>query len=131
MELDDKSLLEAVEEGTAALSFELTLRIAALIARHDPIPVIINSLRTYNPEAWRLLDGWGIGRIPLQVERERQFMSIYRGNDEARKLSDEGFQKILSLTRKAFEMAVYFALHEVHQDIDEEAVTAEEDEDDT
>lgn len=109
LNLKDNSILEAVENGTATLSFDLTLRLASLLARHDPVPFIIRALRTYNPEAWKLLDDWGVGTIPLHIERERQFMSIYRGNDSARELSDEGFQKVLNFTDAAFEMAIQFA----------------------
>ncbi|MCZ7671314.1 MAG: hypothetical protein M5U34_31370 [Chloroflexi bacterium] len=38
LNLEDKSVLEAVENGTAVLSFELILRSASLLARHDPSP---------------------------------------------------------------------------------------------
>ena len=71
--------------------FELILRLAALLARHDPIPFIIKLTRTYNPEVWEILEKWGIGRLPVQLERERQFINIYRGHDRARKLSDDDF----------------------------------------
>ena len=107
--LADDSFLAAVENGTATLSFELILRMAALLARHDPIPFIIKLTRTYNPEVWELLEKWGVGRLPLQLERERQFVNIYRGHDLARKLSDEEFQRVLAFTRSAFEMALEFA----------------------
>ena len=107
--LADESILAAVENGAATLSFELILRLAALLARHDPIPFIIKLTRTYNPEVWELLEKWGLGRLPVQLERERQFINIYRGHDVARKLSDEEFQRILTFTRSAFEMALAFA----------------------
>jgi hypothetical protein len=108
LKLKDTSLLKAVEDGTAALSFELILRIAALYSRHDPIPFIIKYTRTYNPAVWKLLDDWGIGRLPLYVEREREFVNIYRNHDRVRKLSDEAFEKLLTFTRAAFEMALDF-----------------------
>ncbi|MGK5091950.1 XRE family transcriptional regulator [Deltaproteobacteria bacterium TL4] len=110
LDLKDSSILEAVENGTATLSFELTLRLASLVSRHDPIPFIIRSLRTYNPDVWKYLEDWGVGRIPLHIERERQFLGIYRGKDSVRKLSDEGFIKVLEFTRAAFEMAVHYAI---------------------
>jgi len=47
--LKDDELLREVEEGRATLPFDMILRIAALIARHDPIPFIIKFVRTYNP----------------------------------------------------------------------------------
>lgn len=108
LKLKDTSLLKAVEDGTATLSFELILRIAALYSRHDPIPFIIKYTRTYSPAIWKLLDDWGIGRLPLYIEREREFVNIYRNHDMVRKLSDEAFEKLLTFTRAAFEMALHF-----------------------
>jgi len=108
LELSDSRTLEAVENGTATLSFELILRLAALLARHDPIPFVIRFTRTYNPEIWQILEGWGIGRIPTQYERERQFLNIFRSEDSARRLSDEGFDKVLEFTRAAFDLSLHF-----------------------
>ncbi len=108
LNLKDKSLLEAIENGTSTLSFELILRLAALIARNDPIPFIMRTTRNYNPEVWQLLNDWGIGRIPLQFEREREFINIFRRHDDARTLSDEGFRKVLEFTRHSFEMSMHF-----------------------
>ncbi|WLQ11267.1 XRE family transcriptional regulator [Hahella aquimaris] len=108
LSLKDKSLWEAVENGTATISFELILRLAALLARNDPVPFILKYTRTYNPELWRILNDWGLGRLPLQYERERKFINIYRRHDSARQLSDEGFDKVLEFTQKAFEMGLHF-----------------------
>lgn len=108
LNLKDKSLLEAIENGTATLSFELILRLAALIARNDPIPFIMRTTRNYNPEVWQILNDWGIGRIPLQFEREREFINIFRRHDGARSLSDEGFRKVLEFTQQSFEMSMHF-----------------------
>ena len=98
----------AVENGTATLSFELILRLAALYSRHDPLPFIIKYTRTYNPGIWKLLDDWGIGRLPLYLERERQFVNIFRNHDRVRTLSDEEFEKLMQFTRAAFELALEF-----------------------
>lgn len=108
LELSDESLLKAVENGTATLSFELTLRLSSILARHDPIPFIARFTRTYSPEVWRVLEGWGVGRLPLHFEREREFINIYRRHDAARKLSDDGFAKVLDFTRAAFETSLHF-----------------------
>jgi transcriptional regulator with XRE-family HTH domain len=108
VQLGDRSLLEAVEDGTATLSFELILRLSALLARNDPVPFVARLARDTNPALWKLLEDWGIGRIPLQLERERRFLNVFRGHDAARRLSDEGFEKVLELTRSAFEMALHF-----------------------
>lgn len=109
LEVSDRSLLEAVEKGTATLSFELILRLSALLARNDPLPFIVQMTRSYNPALWKLLEGWGIVRIPLQLERERRFVNVYRARDVARKLSDEAFEHVLRFTQAAFEMALDFA----------------------
>jgi len=109
LEVSDHSLLEAVEKGTATLSFELILRLSALLARNDPLPFIVQMTRSYNPALWKLLEGWGIVRIPLQLERERRFVNVYRARDVARKLSDEAFEHVLRFTQAAFEMALDFA----------------------
>ncbi len=109
VDLADRSLLEAVEEGTATLSFELILRLAAILARRDPVPFVSRLLRTYNPVLWQLLEDWGIGRLPLQLVREREFVNILRSQDAARALSDEDFARVLEFTRNAFETALRFA----------------------
>ncbi|MCA9873432.1 MAG: hypothetical protein KC441_07245 [Anaerolineales bacterium] len=110
LDLEDKTLLEAVENGTATLSFELILRLAALLARHDPVPFVMRMTRTYNPTIWRILNDWGVGRIPLQYERERQFVNIFRRHDAARQLSDEGYAEVLKFTQAAFDMALHFVI---------------------
>ncbi|MEL7451446.1 MAG: XRE family transcriptional regulator, partial [Pseudomonadota bacterium] len=109
IDLKDESVLKAVEAGTATLSVELILRLAALLARNDPLPFVIRMMRTYNPELWRVLENWGLGRLPLQVERERQFINIYRSRDQARDLDDESYAKVLAFTQSAFDMALHFA----------------------
>jgi transcriptional regulator with XRE-family HTH domain len=116
LHLSDQSLLAAVEKGTATLSFELILRLAALLARHDPVPFIIKFTRTYDPEIWDILERWGIGHIPVHFEREREFINIYRGHDAARKLTDNGFEKVLQFTRAAFETALHFVSEQKQKD---------------
>jgi transcriptional regulator with XRE-family HTH domain len=108
LQLRDQSLLKAVENGTATLSVELILRLASILARHDPVPFITKFTRTYSPELWRVLEDWGVGRLPLHFEREREFINVYRRHDAARKLSDEGFEKVLDFTRAAFEASLHF-----------------------
>src|SRR5690606_23759140 len=41
-------------------------------------------------------------------ERERQFINIYRSQDKARELSDEGFNRVLEFTRQAFNLSLHF-----------------------
>ncbi|WP_250657703.1 helix-turn-helix domain-containing protein [Alkalimarinus coralli] len=119
LNLKDKSILEAAENGTATLSFELILRLSALLARNDPIPFIIKYTRTYNPEIWKILSDWGLGRLPLQYERERQFINIFRAHDEARKLSDDGYRKVLEFTQKAFDMSLHFIAEQENVEFEE------------
>jgi transcriptional regulator with XRE-family HTH domain len=109
IELSDRSLLEAVEAGSAALSFEMILRLAAILARHDPVPFVARLLRSYNPLLWELFRDWGVDRIPLQFEREREFVNLLRSSDAARELSDADFARVLDFTRAAFETALHFA----------------------
>jgi transcriptional regulator with XRE-family HTH domain len=109
LEISDRSILEAVEAGTATLSFEMTLRLAAILARHDPLPVVSKLVRSSNPVLWRLVEDWGMGGLPLQFEREREFVNILRGADEARGLTDEEFAEVLAFTRAAFDMALGLA----------------------
>jgi len=106
--MKDMSFLQAVENGTATLSFELILRLASLLARHDPVPFIIRYTRTYDPDVWKFLEDWGPGRLPLQYERERKFINIYRRHDALRALSDQEFERLLEFTRSAFDLAVSF-----------------------
>jgi transcriptional regulator with XRE-family HTH domain len=115
IQLPDKSLLTAVENGTATLSFELILRLAALLARHDPVPFILKFTRTYSPEVWSILEDWGLGRLPLHIEREREFINIYRSMDAGRRLSDEQFTRVLGFTRNAFETALAFAQESIDE----------------
>lgn len=106
LELRDASYLEAVEAGTATLSFDLVLRLSAIVARNDPLPTILKLARTSNPAVARFLEDWGAGQLPLQIERERMFVNLLRGNDEARDLSDEAFEQVLRFTKQALDSAV-------------------------
>ncbi len=104
--LKDPSLIEALENGRIALSFELILRLAAVLGRNDPVGFVLRFTRNSNPDVWKSLEALGVGKLVLQSVRERQFANIYRSNDDARKLSDEEFAEILSFTQAAFEMAM-------------------------
>ncbi len=106
LDLKDPSLLEAIETGRLALSFELILRLAAVFGRNDPVGFVMRFTRTTNPELWNSLEQLGVGKLVLQTVREHQFVNIYRSNDESRALSDEEFAEIVSFTKAAFEMAM-------------------------
>ena len=108
IDLKDPSMLEAVEGGTAALPFEIILRLAAVLARNDPIPFVMKLTRTNNPALWKVLEDLGVGRLVLQSSREREFAHIYSVNDSARRLSDEDFTAVLDFTRSAFDTAMAF-----------------------
>jgi len=108
LNLADTSLLAAVENGTATLSFDLVLRLAALLARYDPLPFIIRFARTYNPQIEKLLEGWGAAGLTRQIERERRFVNILRKKDDARNLDERQFEKVLAFTETAFNLAMDF-----------------------
>ena len=106
--LKDPSLIEAWENGRIAVPFELILRLAAVLGRNDPVGFVMKFTRSSNPDLWRSLEALGVGKLLVQSAREREFANIYRGDDEARKLSDKDFAEVLTFTRAAFEMAMAF-----------------------
>ncbi|MFM7275796.1 MAG: helix-turn-helix domain-containing protein [Gammaproteobacteria bacterium] len=108
LNLRDKSFWEAVEDGREVLSFELILRLASLVARNDPLPFVLKLTRSYQPRLWNILDELGISQLPLQFERERAFINIYRRHDAARALSDAEFERVLRFTQDAFDLAIDF-----------------------
>lgn len=108
IDLKDTDLLKSVEEGKAALPFEIILRLASFYSRNDPLPFILKYVRTYSPRISDLLEKIGLDRLAITAEREVQLLKIYRNRDAARKLSDEGFKKVLAFTDQAFEMALHF-----------------------
>lgn len=108
LNLRDKSFWEAVEDGREVLSFELILRLASLVARNDPLPFVMKLTRSYQPRLWAILDELGISQLPLQFERERAFINIYRRHDAARALSDAEFEHALRFTQDAFDLAISF-----------------------
>lgn len=106
IDLKDPALVEALENGRLAVSFELILRLAAVFGRKDPIGFVMGLTRTANPELWKRLEELGVGKLVLQSVREHQFVNVYRSNDDARTLSDDEFAEVLSFTQAAFEMAM-------------------------
>ncbi|MCF8179516.1 MAG: helix-turn-helix transcriptional regulator [Sulfuritalea sp.] len=106
--LKDPSLIEAWEKGRMAVPFEIILRLAAVLGRNDPVGFVMKFTRNTNPDLWRSLEDLGVGKLLIQSAREREFANIYRGNDEARKMSDEEFVEVLAFTRAAFEMGMAF-----------------------
>lgn len=122
LDVEDRSILDAIEQGTATLSFELILRLSSVLARHDPLPFVIRMVRTYDPEVWQFLHDWGVGRIPLQYERERSFVNIMRSRDKVRELSDEDFAALVKMTDSAFELGLEFLTR--HREKHEEPAAA-------
>ena len=104
--LSDTELLEEVEQGRATLPFDMILRVAALIARHDPIPFILNFLRTYNPTLEKRLDYWGITALPKQYERERRFVNLVRQHDVLREMSDAEFDRFIGYQASAINLTL-------------------------
>ena len=106
--LKDLSLLEDVEGGKVGLPFEVILRLASVLGRNDPIPVVMKLTRTYNPKLWETLEALGLGRLAVQAGREREFANIYRASDAARQLSDAEFAAALKFVGASFDAALVF-----------------------
>jgi len=108
IDLKDPTLLDLVENGKVALPFEIILRLASVLGRNDPISFVMRFTRSYSPDTWKTLEALGIGRLAVQAGREREFVNIYRGSDQARRLNDEEFARVLDFTRAAFDLALAF-----------------------
>jgi transcriptional regulator with XRE-family HTH domain len=106
--LGDAEVMAQAEGGLIALPFDVVLRLAGVLGRRDPLPVVMALTRQYNPDLWKTLEGLGVGKLVVQGTRERELANIYRGSDAARALDDESFTAVLAFTRQAFEMAVAF-----------------------
>lgn len=108
VDLKDIVLLELAESGKAALPFEVILRLAAVLARNDPIPFVLNLTNTYSPAIGRTLKALGIGRLVEHARREHDFINVYRARDAARELSDAEFARVLAFVEAAFDLALDF-----------------------
>ena len=108
IDISDIAMLEQAEVGKIALPFEVILRLAAVLGRHDPLTFALRLARSYNPALWKGLEDLGVGRFALQAGRERELANIYRANDAARKLSDEDFAAVLAFAKTGFDAAVLF-----------------------
>lgn len=104
----DPRMLEQAEVGKAALPMEVILRLAGVLGRRDPVPFAMKLARTYNPQLWKALDALGIGSLVALAGRERELANLYRGNDDARRLSDADFADVLAFTKTGFDLAVKF-----------------------
>jgi transcriptional regulator with XRE-family HTH domain len=108
IDLSDEELLNRAETGRVALPFEVILRLASVLGRHDPLTFALNLTRSFNPRLWKMLEDVGIGRLVVQAGRERELANIYRANDAARKISHEDYEAVLAFVKSAFDMAVQF-----------------------
>ncbi|HTN48523.1 MAG TPA: helix-turn-helix transcriptional regulator [Burkholderiaceae bacterium] len=106
IDLRDASMLEQAESGRVVLPFEIILRLAAVLGRRDPVAFVMNLTRSYYPELWKALEDLGVGRLVAHAGREREFVNIYRASDEARRLNDEQFARVLAFVGAAFELAL-------------------------
>lgn len=110
--LRDASLLEQAESGRIVLPFEIILRLAAVLGRRDPVAFVMKLTRSYNPELWKALEDLGVGRLVAHAGREREFVNIYRSRDEARRLTDAQFARVLAFVAAAFELALMLVRQE-------------------
>jgi transcriptional regulator with XRE-family HTH domain len=108
IDLSDVELLERAETGAVALPFEVILRLAAVLGRHDPLTFALRLTRSLNPRLWKALEDVGIGRLIVQAGRERELANIYHANEAARRLSDEQYAAVLAFVRAGFDLAVQF-----------------------
>jgi len=97
----DSNLLQDIESGERIMPLELVFRSASLIARHDPIPFLIKFMRTYNPALGNALEQWGIMALPVQYERERRWINMYRRHDILRTLSDDEYDRLVEYVDSA------------------------------
>jgi hypothetical protein len=109
VDLKDAELLELAERGKVTLPFEMILRLAAVLARNDPVPFVMNLTNSYSPNLGKMLETLGIGRLVEHARREHDFITIYRARDAARKLSDEEFRRVLKFVEAAFDLALEFS----------------------
>jgi transcriptional regulator with XRE-family HTH domain len=108
VDMKDSELLDLAEKGKAALPFEMILRLAAVLARNDPVPFVMNLTNTYSPGVGRMLQALGIGRLVEHARREHDFINIYRSRDAARGLSDAEFARVLAFVEAAFDLALAY-----------------------
>ena len=101
LELSDDSLLDDVESGRRIMPIEIIFRSASLMARHDPIPFLIKFMRTYNPSLGATLEQWGMMALPVQFERERRWINIYRQHDSLRALDDDEYDRLINYVDSA------------------------------
>lgn len=106
IDLGDPALLEAAEGGRIGLPFEIILRLAAVLGRNDPVSFVMKLTRAQNPSLWKTLERLGVGRLVVQVGREREFANVYRANNEVRRLTDAEFAEVLAFVQAAFDMAM-------------------------
>ena len=97
----DDDLLEDIESGERIMPLELAFRAASLIARHDPIPFLVKFMRTYNPALGDTLEQWGVMVLPVQFERERRWINLYRKHDSLRKLKDDEYDRLITYVDSA------------------------------
>jgi hypothetical protein len=104
--LKDDHLLRDIESGERVMPLELAFRSASLIARHDPIPFLVKFMRTYNPSLGDALEQWGVMALPVQFERERRWINLYRKHDTLRTFSDDEFDRLIDYVDAATQLVL-------------------------
>ncbi|UCE31300.1 MAG: hypothetical protein JSW68_14950 [Burkholderiales bacterium] len=108
-DLSDPALLALAEQGKAALPFEVLLRLAALLARNDPIAFVLRIMREHDPGVWKAMQRVGVDRLAVHAGREYEFLKVYRARDAARELGESDFRQVLQFVGAALDLAL--ALH--------------------
>ena len=109
VDLDSPELLLLAERGKTALPFELILRLAAVLARNDPVPLIFSLTKAYSPGLMRALQALGVARMVEHARREHEIVALYCARDRARELSDAEFTRVLKFIEAALDLALDFA----------------------
>lgn len=97
---------QAIEDGEAAIPLEGIFRAASLLARNDPLPIILKFMRTFSPSVEGAMQKLGVDAIPKHLERERSFINVYRRNDSLRQLSDSEFERLLDYLDSAMNLVL-------------------------
>ena len=104
--IKDDELLRDIESGDRVMPLELAFRAASLIARHDPIPFLVKFMRTYNPALGDTLEQWGVMVLPVQFERERRWINLYRKHDSLRGFSDAEYDRLIDYVDSATQLVL-------------------------
>jgi transcriptional regulator with XRE-family HTH domain len=104
IDLKDPALLDLVENGRAALPFEIVLRLASVLGRNDPVSFVMRFTRSWQPRSLAYARGPRHGRLALHAGRERELsMSIAEAMLRERSPTRTS-AAVLAFVKQAFEI---------------------------